>query len=314
MYKVTDILALPKDKYARPEDKTKTHLSPEMKHYFIYIEELKNEITNIYRSAVEMVANDILKELDIKLVGTEVTAFYHTASAMLRSIRSSILHAFIVCKNEELQKGADTLYEELDKIKKGPGFDSPIPEIEIKSKNTYYEKCFLKRAFIQCFDFKYKDLNETVNTFIRENEKYKLYYTSYNSVKWYGKECNNCHQLCCQKGCDICDYCFDYDLLMIYIRLCKFFKVIGNFYLFKYYMTPTALEYLTNNKEFFDIFKKSFKLHFIKRYAYYHFICQSITKEEEKEKPKYLIRKRARGREEVKAVNDPSDLGQKSFN
>ena len=126
MYTVTDILALPKDQYARPEDKSKTHLSPEMRHYFIYIEELKNEITNIYRSAVEMTATDILKEIDVKLGGEEDKAFYNVVSAMLRSIRSSILHAFIVCKEDELKRGADTLYKD----------DSSVPKTLMNKSDT----------------------------------------------------------------------------------------------------------------------------------------------------------------------------------
>ena len=290
-------------------------LSPELKTYFIQVCQLKNEIADIDKTTIELVGNDIL--IEIKKIGTkeQLEAFYEILECMIRSVRADFLHSYIVNGEKELAELADKAYAEMQKIPQ-KDFNSPIRETQLKAKVNYYEKVFLKRSFIQNYFWDCHGLAEDAGAFIKDNEKSKLYFKSFNRTNFKGKECMICEEPCVAYGSDICDYCFECDLVIVYIRLCKFFKIMGNFYLFKAYMSDKSLNVLLNDLEFFRWFKIDHKIITIRQYVNYHKLKQSLSKtssESDIKKEKILLVKREMGREEIKVVNSLLDIGDKTL-
>ena len=285
-------------------------MCPELKHYYIEVCQYKNEMSDFNENCIEPLAKDILSSIKIILNKEEMEVFLDIIRSMIKSIRAYTLHQLIVSKDEDLKKQIKTLYDEYIKLDT-KYFDSKIKEREITYKNNYYEKAFLRRSFIQMYDWQYKELDKDVGFFIKEYEKYRLYYKSYKKVDWRGKECMICENPCVKSNSDMCDFCFEYNTIMVYIRLCKFFKVIGNYFLFKHFISDKALTYLMTHANYLKMFRFAYKFNTIKRYAYYLNLERSKAKEIEKEK--IVVIKREDGKEEVKVFNSLNEIGEKSL-
>ena len=250
---------------------------------------------------VKLVADDILKVVWPDANEEEKITFNSLLLAVFKSIRSDVFKFLVEQTPGNCDDRARLDYSAYIKIEEDVGCDSPLPVKRINHRYKYYELQYDRRVFIQNYIWDYKDLDEDVAVFIKNREKYKMYKKDFDLIKQKGIECTICHQLCVTSVNHACTFCSEYDRLLFFIKICKFFKVLGSMYLFYWFLSDETFDYICKHADKFSkVFQKSFSFPIMEKYAVYENI-QDIFFHTEDDEPK------KNQQMELEEVNDKDD-------
>lgn len=300
---------------------------------------IKPTFSDVDKKTVKLVGDDILEKVWPKADIHDKFHFQWTFLAMFKSAKQHIVEAIQKVSPSQWEKDLKEMYEAYLKIDKRDT-SSSIQTTRIKAQWRYYQNAFEKRNIIQNYCWNYRGMDESAESFIRLYERAKAYFKCFERSRWKGFPCLICHQPCVPKRAQVCDYCYDFKKLQIFIKLSSFFKIIGSFYLFLYFLPDGTDTYLLLNWDKLEpIFNKSFDFNVFKKYAAY-IAVQEITftenftsddvkdNDEIKEKPKkkektYLLKRKrpsddileevAKLKDETKFVSSLDDIGDKSL-
>lgn len=294
-------------KFYYAQDKTKAPWGTV--RYFVQVCQTKNEIRDLDETALRMVGNDLLEKVFPEANGEDKVHFQSILLALFRSVRREHLSKIINTDSPQLDLIKRNEFDALMRIKPKE-CSSPVPEVSIPAKFRFYENCFLKRSLIQNYDWGFAKLDEGVDIFIKNYEKSKLYFKAYTKTKWKGKKCLVCHETCVTRGDEICDYCYDYKRLKMFIKISTCFKLLGNMYLFFWYLPKVTEGYLfTYWKRLNSILSRESPINIILDYAVYSEIRKLSfdSLNPQLKKKKFLLKKRSVPHDELDLVKLKDD-------
>lgn len=290
------------------------------KNYFIKIVQEKNQM-ELDKKIVIMVMDEIVKDLKLELPELARHHFNELLTAMFHSVRLDTLHKISVTPELEMKKVLTDAYSSIIQIPK-KDIDSEIPVTKVVARFKYFEKVFEKRNLIQNYEWNYRRLDEDVFAFIKEYEKSKMNFTDYCKTRWNGgNQCEGCHCPFVPAGpyyC--CTYCSDYWKINTYIKICSFFHMMGNMYLFHHYVPESTLDFFLAHKEYSDIFNKEVSFSPVKKYCIFDAIISNWETEEQNKKKKsnaksFILKKRRLDEKEIEELERGTgpDVKFKSF-
>ena len=197
---------------------------------------------------VRLVAKKVQLNIWRDAKGEDKERLYDIVFAALRCIPSETVLFYATKEPREVDDrilGAYSKLQELTSTKP----DSPILNKRIEQLNSYYEKQYEYRNFIQNKYWEFKDLNEDAGLFMKLREKYKMYSKDFSKFgkSYNGKECLNCKYPCVRPCFNICTYCQDFDRLEMFIKVSKCLRVMGSYYQFYWYLSMTTIDYMIKN-------------------------------------------------------------------
>ena len=242
--------------------------------------DLKKEAIFVFNpSTIEKVSTKIQKNIWPDASEAECLHFFNIVYAILKSIRRDalVLYTKEPMVIDHYIKGCFSALRTLEKPK---DFDSQLIHTKINSRYSYYEQQYDYRSMIQNYDWDYqykvekerKDktiktelhwLSDDVMTFIKLREKYRMIHEDFKLFKNLAKspECEVCHMLGATFRPSIkrhfCSYCYQYDKLEFYLKVCNCFHLMGSFFMFYFYMPESTFYYIFKNKaKIFEVFNK----------------------------------------------------------
>ena len=285
----------------------KNYLAKRFPDYFVRVLELKNPLDDLDVPSLRLVANDILDATKIDASDEDKKQFQEILIAMFKSIRQETLNTIINSTDHKLLELAKTKRDAMEKIeKKNLMNDKPV--IRVKARFEYYENLFVERSLIQNCCWNFAGLDSHIEDFIEENEKSKMNLHSLFMTQWKGVLCTRCNQTCAIAPSDICPCCQSKKALELFIKLSKFFKILGDMYLFFSYCPQETLDYLKSHSTLMEIFNKMpADFNVIKKYAKYWRIKKELFIDPEKRLKKDLMmmkKKRRWGQELLQEAKD----------
>lgn len=235
---------------------------------------LKKEPIVVFNpNTIELVARKIRKAIWPETSEGEAIHFFNLIYAILKCVRRD---AYTLYAKEPMivDSYLKTCFEAMRNMKRPADFDSQLIRKKVNARYTYYEQEFDYRSLIQNYDWDYqykveveveKDgkkttktefhwLSEDVMLFIKLREKYRLYYEDFKLFKNIvgAPECECCHMPCATFRPSIkryfCSFCYQYDKLELYLKVCKCFRIVGSYFMFYFNMPESTFLYLFKNK------------------------------------------------------------------
>lgn len=241
---------------------------------------LKNEAIFVFNPAIiEKVATNIQRNFWPSATEIECLHFFNLVYAMLKSIRRD---ALVLYTKEPMiiDHHLKSCFAALRVLEKPKDFNSQLIHAKVNARFAYYEQEYDYRSMIQNYDWDYQYkreiekpdktiktelhwLSDDVMLFIKLREKYRLYHEDFKLFKNIAKapECEVCHIPCATFRPSIkryfCSFCYQYDKLEFYLKLCSFFRLMGSYFMFYFYLPESTFMYIFKNKaKFFEILGK----------------------------------------------------------
>ena len=255
------------------------------------LEKPKEEYHQIDYKALEMVGGEILRTINVNFNMGDEMMFQAILKAMVESIPNETLTALVKNDDEELMLEAANKLEEMETLKPTDLY-AQLPEKRVPAQYKFYNALFPRRQFVQNYYWEMHGLDQSVESFIKHYEQARCYYADYSRTKWKGNKCIACYQNCVRGTEEVCDYCGSFRRLKLFIKFCQFFKILGDFAIFSYFLPSHVVEYYERYPHFREYFTKSFEFNVIRKYAGYLELINNVVDEGKKKKEKLLMKKR----------------------
>lgn len=242
--------------------------------------DLQKEAIFVFNPAIiEKVSINLKKNFWPYATEVESLHLFNLVYAMLKSIRRD---ALVLYTKEPMiiDRHLKSCFAALRTLEKPKDFNSQLIHAKVNARFAYYEQEYDYRSMIQNYDWDYQYkkeierpdktiktelhwLSDDVMLFIKLREKYKLYHEDFKLFKNIAKapECEVCHIPCATFRPSIkryfCSFCYQYDKLEFYLKLCSFFHLMGSYFMFYFYLPESTFMYIFNNKaKIFEVLSK----------------------------------------------------------
>lgn len=243
--------------YVKPQPVTKKQL--------LKVFDIQKEAIFVFNpKTIEIVVKKLLLDLWPDASKTEKAHFYNIIYALLKSIRRDALVLYQK-EPETIELFVNTYFESLCVLEPAAEFNSPLFHKQIKAKYDFYEKAYDYRSIIHNYDWsfkyliknddgtykEYKYLDEDLPLFIKLREKYKMYHEDIKCFKDPSTAplCQVCQKPCATRPKQVCTFCYQFDKLELFIKICTKCHLMGSFFMFYFYLPEVTFYYMFENKD-----------------------------------------------------------------